>query len=316
MDTPKGVKLIEPTDEDVEQPPRYLEDRYYSNGEVFFRYNPPKEAREEGIVESCVLGVGEPERFKAYREAERLNRMIDEWRIAKRYGWDAVDLYRKSMPDRLTYGQLAELVKVYLDNPWTQFVVSEEALENYRWMLLTAIHEPFKGAPFGTRHINTIGRTDAEEFHQHIQETRGKQTANFMTSCLRRVFNQAIQWGLTRNNPFSRLPKADTHKRASQTSLWTDEYREKLMVTAASRPRWRDAYKVLCLMRDQGMTLRQALTARDKYGNLLVDKGNGKPYEITHMSKTFARLREEAGLPADLKVASAFRRKDGHTKEG
>src|SRR5690606_18220806 len=133
MDTPKGVKLIEPTDEDVEQPPRYTEDRYYSNGEVFFRYNPPKEAREEGIVESCVLGVGESERLKAYREAERLNRMIDEWRIAKRHGWDAVDLYRKSMPDSLTYGQLSELVKVYLDNPWTQFVVSEEALENYRW---------------------------------------------------------------------------------------------------------------------------------------------------------------------------------------
>lgn len=316
MDTPKGVKLIEPTDEDVEQPPRYTEDRYYSSGEVFFRYNPPKGAREEGVVESCVLGVGEPERFKAYREAERLNRMIDEWRIAKRYGWEAVELFRNSQPTKLETGEIGELIEVYLSNSWTQFDVSEEALENYRWMLLTAADSVYDGYLLASYHINELGKSDAEQFHKQIAEERGIQTANLMVSCLRRVFNQAIQWRLTRNNPFSRFPMPDTRKGASQTSLWTDEYREKLMVTAASRPRWRDAYKVLCLMRDQGMTLRQALTARDKYGNLLVDKGNGKPYEITHMSKTFARLREEAGLPADLKVASAFRRKDGHTKEG
>lgn len=302
MDTPKGLHLFEPTDEDVERPPRYTEDRFYANGEVFFRYNPPKDAREEGIVESQVLGVGEPERAKAYKEAERLNRMIDEWRIAQRYGWDAVDLYRESMPDRLTYGQLAELVKVYLDNPWTQFVLSEEALENYRWMLLTAIHEPFKGAPFGTRHIDTIGRTDAEEFHQHIQETRGKQTANLMTSCLRRVFNQAIQWRLTRNNPFSRFSMGKPWTGPSRSSLWTDEDREKLMVTAAQDDRWKDAYKVLCLMRD-GMTLRQAISEGG------VTKPDGKPYDIAHMSKILARLRDAAGLPSTLKVGSAFKRR-------
>lgn len=298
-----GLKLIKPTDEDVEQPPRYTEDRYYRNGEVFFRYNPPREPREEGIVESCVLGVGEPERMKAYKEAERLNRLIDEWRIEKDYGKDALTLYRLSFPEKLKTGELWELIEVYLSSAWTRYLLSEEAMQNYTWMLETAIHEPHNGYKLGSYHIEELGRSDAEAFHRQVAEERGVHTANHMLSCLRKAYNQAIEWGLTRNNPFARFtliePKKQGKPRAAQ---WTDEDREKLMTTAAQDDRWKDAYKVLCLMRD-GMTLRQAISEEG------VTKPDGKPYDITHMSKILARLRDAAGLPSTLKVGSAFKRR-------
>jgi integrase len=63
---------------------RYLEHRELADGSYAYYYNPPKDAREAKVADRCALGKNYS---KAIQIAEELNERIDAWREAKRHGF-------------------------------------------------------------------------------------------------------------------------------------------------------------------------------------------------------------------------------------
>lgn len=341
--TEPRIRTLDLTEEDVEKPPRYVDERYYADGTVFWRYVPPKDAREEGIVEGCVLGVGEGEQLAAYRKADELNALIDEWRIEQRYGKEAVRLAKESVPTKLKDSTIESLGEAFLEYSWRLRFMTPLARQDYEWGIRTFINEEYKGYPLGLYDIEELGRTDAEEIYEQLAETRGTINANTTISAMRRVYNQAIEWGLTDLNPFARF-KLELKPRRDVVE-WTDEQRARLLEEADSNPRWDRLRRYLLLAHFTGISNREAVdltwndinlearritvTRRGKKLRLeipdellehmkewdkdvphVLHQRSGSPMTSPHLSKDLQRLREAAGLPSELKVTDAFKSKE------
>src|SRR5690606_715711 len=333
-------RLFNPTEEDIEKRPRYVDERYYADGTVFWRYVPPHDARKEGIVEGQVLGVGEGEKLSAYRKADELNAIVDEWRIERRYGSEVARLAKESVPKKLKDSTLKSLCEAFLEYSWRLKVISPAAAQGYYWGIPVFLEEEYKGIPLALYDMEELGRSDAEELYQQFVSSRGTVNANTIMSVMRRVYNQAIEWGFTYVNPFARFTLPITVRDAVE---WTDEQRQRLLDESLKSPRWARVRRCLLLACHTGMSNREAIdltwndidlderritvTRRRKKVRLeipeelaevmrgwprehlhVLHQHSGKPMTPSHLSKDLQRLREAAGLPSDLKVTDAFKR--------
>jgi hypothetical protein len=100
--------------------PRYVTLAQAAEGVTKYRYNPPQDAVDAGVVARRVLGT---DKHKVFALAEELNAMLDNWRKELRY---LKDISEKT--------KVADLVKAYKNNI-TYTKLSVKAQRDYIYYL-------------------------------------------------------------------------------------------------------------------------------------------------------------------------------------
>lgn len=312
--------------------PRYVQFSTYADGTEYYRYNPPQEYVDAGVVKRGVLSA---DRLSAFREADEYNNQIDEHR------------HQQSMVQETTTDPTVQgLCEMYMQSAFFE-KLAPITRDQYKYFIikLCDLKLEAKGKVgdilyrdvtngMSNRIYDTLVRT------HRVQGGDGIQMANHVLSVAKRVWSVANKWEVIHRNPWKFVEKLEPKKRKVS---WTEEQVQQFLDMAYSRFEWRSAGVICELAYATGQrpgdcrlakwenirwdqkTFQKVQSKRgaevdipleDRVLDILdqqyQDYGNQpyvaphfrtkKPYELTHLSKTFQRIREAAGLPKELQV--------------
>lgn len=200
--------------------PRYVTLAKATEGITKYRYNPPQDAVDAGIVSRCVLGT---DKDKAYALAEELNAQMDNWRKELRY-----------LKDISENTKVADLVKAYKNNI-TFTKLSVKAKHDYLYYLQGWKDSKANGIALYNCKLGDLITPHCQKiYEQHAEHS--VSLANHTLAVYRLMFNFAIRHGYITHNPFSKvLRRADKPRR----TVWTREDVMAFMNTAYSKHKWR-----------------------------------------------------------------------------
>lgn len=313
--------------------PRYVQFATYANGTQYYRYNPPQNFVDAGVVKRVVLSS---DRTTAFQQADEYNNAIDEYRHQQSMKQDDAnhdptvqglcDLYMKSS----FYEKLRPISK-----------------DQYSYFIQKLCHvELDSGKLFGAVHYCDVTNGAANRVYDklvQLHRTRGGdgiQMANHVLSVAKRVWSVANKWELVHQNPWRHVDKLTPKERKVK---WTDKQVVQLLDTAFSRYEWRSVGIIFALgyataqrtgdlrmatwdnvcfdknvfITEQSKThadvavpldddIMQLLSQqREEFGQqqyIAPHPRTLQPYALTHLSKTFARIRDAAKLSNELQL--------------
>ena len=178
--------------------PRYVQQRYTPKGVRTYRFNPPRQLVDSGIVSRKELGQDFNE---AKILAQQLNKLIDEHRERQ-----LTDL---SVTRSTT---LVQLCDVYLlSNDFNALRDSSKADYIYFLKILCS--------SLGDRKWHTVSSRLAKRTYE-LWVRRGVSLANHVCSVASRVYNHATEMEYGNHNPFSTIRRKSTKPRRV---VWTNE---------------------------------------------------------------------------------------------
>ena len=308
--------------------PRYMMavDR---DGVVTYRYNPPADAVEAGIVKRTSLG---PNYNEAAVFCEEQNKLVDEWRREHRY---LKNLSEKS--------KVSDLIKSYMHS--LDFdKLSKKAKYDYPYYL----KRWYQSRTAGTTLINTRLADLSAPICQRIYDehaAHSKSLANHVLAVYKVIFNYAIRNGFTTFNPFKPVKTQTVRPRRV---VWEREHIKRFMDMAFSKYEWRNVGLLVYMAYSWGQRLgdmrtlkwsnynvetgvleleqskrraRVTIPTNQDLRNMLTQqhadfgwqayiapstrKGAGGtllPFSLTRLSKIGKAIMQEAGLPEDLQL--------------
>ncbi len=171
--------------------PRYVQQRYTPKGEKTFRFNPPSQLIDTGIVSRKELGNSFNE---AKQIATDLNKLIDEHRRSK---LKEVTVTRSTT--------LSELCNVYLlSNDFNALRDSTKADYIYFIQVLNK--------SLGNKKWHTITSRQAKATYE-MWVKRGVSFANHICSIASRIYNYATEMEYGNHNPFSSIRRKSSQPR-------------------------------------------------------------------------------------------------------
>jgi integrase len=200
--------------------PRYLL-AVSREGGTHYRYNPPAEATEAGVVQRVMCGT---DYEYAVDYANLQNRLLDQWRSAIRYS--------KNLSDK---SKLDDLVKSYLNSIGYK-ALSEKSKHDYAYYL----KQWYGSSTWSQKLLNTRLGDLSTPICQRIYDMHAENSvslANHSLAVYRLLFSFAIRNGFTKHNPFTEIDKRQDKPRRV---VWTKPQIKKFMDTAFTKYEWRN----------------------------------------------------------------------------
>tara|TARA_B100000519_G_C14254410_1_gene444274 strand:- start:258 stop:1427 length:1170 start_codon:yes stop_codon:yes gene_type:complete len=309
--------------------PRYLVLKTLSDQKTAYYYEPPKDAIAANIVERQALGV---DWERATARAIELNERIDEWRKHEKGN----PHLREQVPEF----SVKKLCSDYLESNNFQRL-KNNTKRDYRKKIKEIEELPIgkNSLPLGQVDIRQIMPSNADKIYSLLKIGKKGQLrvthANGIMRILRLMFNLAKKWYDLPQNPFEN-PALQRQKR--RTVSWEDDQLEKFCETALSM-NLPSIYRAAMIARETGLRVTDVRTLKwsniqDDFIEVLMSKtdktvwvpispklkevlgvhrgnsddyvlktdGKNLPYTETRISQIFAKVRREAGLPADLQM--------------
>ena len=188
--------------------PRYVQ-RFTRKGRVFYRYNPPALAVEQGVLERCMLSK---DKRLAYAQAAKYNNVLDQWREAT---------FSKEGKFNSTFVGLVNSFR--LSAQYTKLTTSTARQYDY-WYRLAAQFLP-KGGEIKYKDV-TVAMCLAT--HAGIQDHHGNVLANRVIAVCRRLYSYAVTIEVATDNPWRKVAKTTEEARrvvwsASEVTRFLDE---------------------------------------------------------------------------------------------
>jgi len=313
--------------------PRYVQASTYADGTPYFRYNPPQEFVDAGVVRRGVL---DGDRLQAFQLADEYNNAIDEYRHKQTMHQEKGrhDPSVRGLADMYCESTFFEVLRPITQDQYSYFIqkLCDTELDNIR---------------FGDRNFKDVTNGMAQRVYENIIKTSrtkggdGIQMANHVLSVAKRIWSVGNKWEVIHRNPWKYVEPLTPKRRKLK---WTSEQMKILMDTAFSRFEWRSVGVMILLAYEtsqRATDLREAkwdnirfdtkefvLEEQSKRGaevaipladnvmdvldqqmqdfghqNYVAPHPKGmKPYNLQLLSKTFQRIRETAGLPKELQM--------------
>ena len=298
------------------------------NNTVFYRYNPPADAVEAGIVSRKQL-------FCTYEEAlafcNEQNKLMDEWRKEHRY---LKNLSEKS--------KVSDLIKSYT-NSIDFNKLSKKAKYDYPYYLNRWLGSRTAGTTLQHTRIADLSSPMCQRIYDE-HAAHSVSLANHVLAVYKVVFNYAISNGFTTFNPFKAV-KAQTVR--PRRVVWEREHLTKFMQTAFSKYEWRNVGVIVYMAYSWGQRLgdmrclkwsnynlntgvleleqskrraRVSIPAHNDLREMLKQQhedfgwqeyiapshvkqhGSLLPYSLTKLAKIGKDIMQAAGLPDDLQL--------------
>jgi len=221
---------------------RYVQKVKYK-GEVSYRYLPPADAVEAGVVKRVALGKS---RAKANAYADEHNILIDKWR------WERS--YLKNLTNK---ARVRDLVKAY-ENSLSFKKLNEKSAEAYLYYLSVWVDKLVGGVPLLKAKLKDISTPMCQRVYD---DSAGKSIslANHSLAVWRVIFNFAIRHGYTQHNPFSKVQRMAVRQRKV---VWTKEELSRFLDVAYSDFRTRNIGLIVQMAYEWGQRLGDMRTLR------------------------------------------------------
>lgn len=222
------------------------------DGTTFYRYNPPADAVEAGIVQRKQLGSNYEEAVTFCNEQ---NILLDEWRREHRY---LKDLTEKS--------KMSDLIKSYMHS--LDFdKLSKKAKYDYPYYL----KRWYQSRTAGTTLLHTRLADLSSPMCQRIYDehaAHSKSLANHTLAVYKLLFSYAIRNGFTTVNPFKAVKTQTVRPRRV---VWEREHIKQFMDTAFSKFEWRNVGLLVYMAYSWGQRLGDMRML--KWSNYNLDTG-------------------------------------------
>ena len=306
--------------------PSYMNEKIRSDGTIVYRYNPPKDAVEAGVVKRENVGTDLVEAC-AYVEAQ--NAIMKEWRDEKKY---LKNLTRKS--------RIEDLIKSYMESKSFQ-ELEPKTQKDYEYYLKSWYKDSLGGVPLKNAKIGNIVTPMCQRVYDDNAD-KSVSMANHTLAVYRLLFNYGIRKGFTTHNPFSAVEKRSTKPRKV---VWERHHVRAFLNTAFSEFEWRNVGLIVNMAYEWGQRLGDmreltwddydvetgilTLTQSKRGANIQVPTSEGLkrmlaqqhhdfgwqryvapapksirgklyPYSINRLNRIGRRIMDEAKLPEEL----------------
>lgn len=242
-------------------------------GETFYRYNPPADAIDAGIVKRQQL-------FVSYDEAvsfcEEQNKLLDEWRKEHRY--------LKNLSEKST---MSDLYKSYINSIGFK-KLSAKSRYDYPYYMNGWFESRTAGTTLRRTRLCDLSTPLCQRIYdQHAEHS--VSLANHTLAVYKLVFNYAIRNGFTTHNPFKAV-KAQAVK--SRRVVWERQHIKDFMEAAFKN------YST----RSIGLIVYTAYCAAQRLGDMrtLTWKSYDVDTGVLHLEQSKRRARVSVPLPQDL----------------
>ena len=302
--------------------PRYVQERVSSTGDISYRFNPPQNLVDEGVVKREEYGTDLKQVRKIVRDH---NKAIDTWRE------EQSQVVRIKSSSKVT-----DLINYYyMSNDFNALRHSTKV--DYRYFL-TVLHQTM-----GWRKYEHVTSKVAKQSYEEWVK-RGISFANHAATCASRVYNYAIQMEHAEQNPFGKIKRKTAKQRKM---VWSHGEVNKFLDVAYSDFDYRNVGLIIHMayewcqrlgdMRNlqwgnidldkQQLTLEQSkrradvfLPITDNLTAMLKEqkedfgfqpwvvphpqpvKGTYKPYAMERLSKVGRKIMRLAKLPEELRL--------------
>lgn len=312
--------------------PRYVQASTYADGTPYFRYNPPQEFVDAGVVRRGVL---QGERLQAFQLADEYNNAIDEYRHKQTMHQDkGHDPSVRGLADMYCESTFFDALR-----PITQ--------DQYSYFIQKLCDTELDGIAFGDRNFKDVTNGMAQRMYEQVLKTSrtkggdGVQMANHVLSIAKRIWSVGNKWEVVHRNPWKFVEKLTPKRRKLK---WTNEQIKTLLETSFAKFEWRSVGVMILLAYE---TSQRATDLRElKWDNIRFDTKEfvleeqskrgaevaipladnvmdvldqqmqdfgdqnyvaphpkmRQPYTLMLLSKTFQRIRDTAGLPKELQM--------------
>jgi len=313
--------------------PRYVQASTYADGTPYYRYNPPQEFVDAGVVRRGVL---QGDRLHAFQLADEYNNAIDEYRHKQSMHQDSKrhDPSVRGLADMYCESTFFEVLR-----PITQ--------QQYTYFIQKLCDTELDRSKFGDINFKDVTNGMAQRIYEAvIKQNRTKggdgiQMANHVLSVAKRMWSVGNKWEVVHRNPWKFVEPLTPKRRKMK---WTNDQIKTLLDTAFSRWEWRSVGIMVMLAYETSQratdlrlltwdnirfdTNEFVLEEQSKRGadvcipladnvidvldQQMQDFGHQKyvaphpktiePYKLELLSKTFQRIREASGLPKELQM--------------
>lgn len=216
--------------------PKYLFEVESTSGAPSYRYNPPKDAVEAGVVHRKTLGK---DFAQACAYVEEQNALMDEWRRERKY-------LRELTPK----SKIGDLIKSYLDSSSYE-KLSDRAKRGYKYNLESWYKYKIAGVPVKNAKIGNLSTPMCQRLYDEASESSASM-ANHALSVYRLLFNYGIRKGFITFNPFSKVEKVKTK---SRKVVWERQHVRAFLNTAFSKFEWRNVGLIVNMAYEWGQRL-------------------------------------------------------------
>lgn len=201
--------------------PRFVTVYKSTDGVRTWRYVPPQEVVDNGIVERCTLGT---DRRRAFAEADKLNKKIDAYRD----GTIAGTIPKKN-------STLKQLVAHYYSTKKFKNLRGTTQI-SYETKLTNIMNTTVNGKRLADYRLHDIGVRQCTLAYETWCE-RGSTTANDYSRVVSIVFNYAIQLEVIFRNPMRPVDKVTPKIRQVK---WTQQHLKTFLQTAYAQYKYRN----------------------------------------------------------------------------
>jgi integrase len=184
--------------------PRYVQKQKFSNGSIFYRFNPPQKYVDGGVVKRVNLGNSLSE---ARQQASKFNALIDKFSHESK---KVISI--STLPT--FFGLVHEYKK---SNDFNN--LSDKSRKDYVYFLDKAMETTYQSKNLSDIKLKNISGGMARQLYE-VWLNRGISMANHICAVIRKVYSFGIEMGYVEVNPFKSFKLKATQKR---NTVWSRE---------------------------------------------------------------------------------------------
>lgn len=216
--------------------PRYLISTVKPDGNTLYRYHPPADAIEAGVVKRESLGT---DFEKACAHAEEQNNLMDEWRSESKY---LRELTRNSRVEDLVKSYMASLDYMKL---------ADKTKDDYSYYLSYWYNNKIIGVPLIKSRLGNISTPLCQRVYEE-HASNSVSLANHSLAVYRLLFNYGIRQGFIENNPFRNVKP---HSVKPRKVVWERDHVKAFLTAAYSEFGWRNVGVIVNMAYEWGQRL-------------------------------------------------------------
>ena len=242
--------------------PRYVQERASPSGVISYRFNPPQNLVDEGVVKREEYGTDLKQVRKIVRDH---NKAIDTWRE------EQSQIVRIKSSSKVT-----DLINYYyMSNDFNALRHSTKV--DYRYFL-TVLHQTM-----GWRKYENVTSKVAKQAYEEWVK-RGISFANHAATCASRVYNYAIQMEHTTYNPWANIKRKSPQQRKI---VWTHDDVVKFLDVAYSDFEYRNI----------GLIVQMAYEWCQRLGDMRMLTWDNIDFRTQKLSLEQSKRRADVELP-------------------
>ena len=203
---------------------------------VIYRYNPPKDAIDAGVVKRVMLGS---DYAAACAYVDEQNALMAEWRKERKY-----------LKELTSKSKVSDLIKSYTTSlSFTSLTPKTQS--DYLYYLQRWYKSRVAGVPLEQAKLGVIMTPMCQRVYEE-HASNSVSLANHSLAVYRLLFNYAIRHGFTQYNPFTQVK---VQKKRSRKVVWEREHVRAFLNTAFSKFEWRNVGLIVSMAYEWGQRL-------------------------------------------------------------